>query len=116
MKILRVHAAVHDVAASIFVRSLVGWRSALHVVSSNLWQKQSCNMAMTQNSATTLFAFWARQRGRRERADHRRRRCCHAVVAVSTPDRSSLAYDCPNEALHLGLVVVVVHAGADERI
>jgi hypothetical protein len=30
--------------------------------------------------------------------------------------RESLARHCPNEALHLGFAVVVVHAGADERV
>jgi hypothetical protein len=34
----------------------------------------------------------------------------------STRLLSQLASHCPNEALHLGLVVVVVHAGADERV
>src|SRR2546425_4318622 len=40
------------------------------------------------------------------------------VVAMSTSGsyRESLVRHCPNEALHLGLVVVVVHAGADERV
>ena len=28
----------------------------------------------------------------------------------------SVARHCPDEALHFGLVVVVVHAGADERV
>src|SRR5437867_8496523 len=40
------------------------------------------------------------------------------VVAISTSGsyRERLARHCPNEALHLGLVVVIVHAGADERV
>jgi hypothetical protein len=40
------------------------------------------------------------------------------VVAMSTSGsyRESLARHRPNEAFHLGLVVVVVHAGADERV
>jgi hypothetical protein len=40
------------------------------------------------------------------------------VVAVSTSGslREDLARHCPDKALHLGLVVVVVHAGADERV
>jgi hypothetical protein len=40
------------------------------------------------------------------------------VVAVSTSGslREDLARHCPDKALRLGLVVVVVHAGADERV
>src|SRR5881628_2437780 len=40
------------------------------------------------------------------------------VVAMSTSGsyRESLGRHCQNEALRLGLVVVVVHAGADERV
>src|SRR6266542_2909309 len=47
-----------------------------------------------------------------------RRSAVSAVVTMSTSGsyRESLARHCPNEALHLGLVVVVVHAGADERV
>ena len=40
------------------------------------------------------------------------------VVAMATARsyRESLARHCSNEALHLGLIIVVVHAGADERV
>ena len=37
-------------------------------------------------------------------------------MEISGSSRESLARHCPNEALHLGLVVVVMHAGSDERV
>src|SRR3984893_12994778 len=56
--------------------------------------------------ASTPWMRWARA------ADRRRSISPSSVGAWE----SGLVRHCPNEAFHLGLVVVVVRAGADERV